>query len=66
MTNDALKALIGAASEIPHPGFLLPARNGEVFRWCLENCLSQTQLMTLMARGRYGQPAAPYLCSLLY
>jgi len=52
MTNDALKALIGAASEIPHPGFLLPARNGEVFRWCLENGLRQTQLMTLMARGR--------------
>ncbi len=66
MTNDALKALIGAASEIPHPGFLLPARNGEVFRWCLENGLRQTQLMTLMARGQYREPAGPYLCSILY
>ena len=65
-SNDALKALIASAPEIPHPGFLLPARNGEVFRWCLENGLRQTQLMTLMARGEFGESSGPYLCSVLY
>jgi hypothetical protein len=29
-------ALIGAASEFDGPGFLLPTRNQEVFKWCLE------------------------------
>ena len=65
-TNDALKALIASATEIPHPGFLLPARNGEVFRWCLKQGLRQTQLMTLMALGKYRESAGPYLCSILY
>src|SRR5207245_2421842 len=37
--NDALRALIGAASEFSGPGFLLPTRNGAVFRWCLEHGL---------------------------
>ena len=65
-TNDALKALIASATEFPHPGFLLPARNGEVFRWCLENGLRQTQLLTLMAKGGYTESDGPYLCSILY
>ncbi len=65
-TNESLKALIASAPEIPHPGFLLPARNGEVFRWCLNQGLRQTQLMTLMARGKYREPTGPYLCSILY
>ncbi|HMP83943.1 MAG TPA: GNAT family N-acetyltransferase, partial [Verrucomicrobiota bacterium] len=33
--NDDLKALIAAAGEIGGPGFLLPTRNGGVFRWGL-------------------------------
>ena len=65
-TNDGLMALIGSAAQIPPPGLLLPARNGEVFRWCLEHGLRQTQLMTLMARGEYTEPAGSYLCSILY
>jgi len=66
LTNDALKALIAAAGEIPHPGLLLPARNSEVFRWCLENGLRQNQLMTLMALDDYQEPQGAYLCSILY
>jgi predicted N-acetyltransferase YhbS len=65
-TDDALKALIAAAPEIPAPGFLLPARNAELFRWCLLNGLRQTQLLTLMAMGEYRQPTGAYLCSILY
>jgi len=48
-SNEELKALIGAALEIPHPGFLLPTRNSELFRWCLEKGLRVVQPMTLMS-----------------
>jgi len=65
-TNDDLKALIGAAREFAGPGFLLPTRNGELFRWCLTNGLKVTQPMTLMSRGLYNEPAGPFLPSILY
>ena len=32
-TNDALKALIGAAAGFDGPGFLLPTRNAELLQW---------------------------------
>jgi hypothetical protein len=38
-TNQEIRALIAAASEIGGGGFLLPTRNSELFRWCLENGL---------------------------
>lgn len=65
-TNRELKALIGAAREFPGPGFLLPARNGELFRWCLLNGLRVVQPMTLMSRGLYNEPAGAFLPSILY
>src|SRR5215831_10506119 len=36
-TNEDVKALICAAKEFAGPGFLLPTRNGELFRWCLSS-----------------------------
>jgi hypothetical protein len=65
-TNNDLKALIGAAKEFLGPGFLLPSRNGELFRWCLSNGLRITQPMTLMSRGVYNEPAGAFLPSILY
>jgi GNAT superfamily N-acetyltransferase len=65
-TNDDLKALIADASEYPGPGFLLPARNGELLRWCLSKGLRVVQPMTLMTVGLYNEPAGPYLPSILY
>ncbi|WP_437852847.1 GNAT family N-acetyltransferase [Sorangium sp. So ce363] len=65
-TNDALKALIGAASAFPGPGFLLPTRNGELFRWCLNHGLRVVQPMTLMSVGLYNEPAGAFLPSILY
>lgn len=65
-TNDDLKGLIGAAPEFSGTGFLLPSRNGEVFRWCLAQDLrvvSQTNLMTI---GLYNEPAGAYLPSITY
>ncbi len=65
-TNDDLKALIAAAPEFGGPGFLLPTRNGEVMRWCLENGLKIVQPMTLMCRGDYSEPQGAFIPSILY
>jgi predicted N-acetyltransferase YhbS len=65
-TNDALKALIGAADEFPLPGFLLPLRNGELFRHYLSRGLQLVQVMTLMTTGMYQEPQGAYLPSILY
>ncbi len=64
--NDALKALIGAASSFFGPGFLLPTANGELLRWCLSHGLSVVQPLTLMTIGSYQEPTGPYLPSILY
>jgi predicted N-acetyltransferase YhbS len=64
--NQDLKALIGAASAFSGPGFLLPIRNGELFRWCLEQGLRVNQTMTLMSLGLYNEPAGAFLPSVLY
>jgi Acetyltransferase (GNAT) domain len=65
-TNEDLKALIGAAPEVGGGGFLLPTRNAELFRWCLENGLRLVHQMTLMTIGLYNEPAGAYLPSVLY
>ncbi len=65
-TNEELKALIGAAPAILGPGFLLPSRNSELFRWCLEHGLHVVQPMTLMSMGLYNEPAGAFLASILY
>jgi len=65
-TNQGLKALIGAASAFSGGGFLLPTRNGELFRWCLHNKLRLIHQMTLMTIGLYNEPAGVYLPSVLY
>jgi len=65
-TNEDLKALIGAAPGFPGPGFLLPTRNGEVLRWCLERGLRIVQPMTLMSVGLYNEPAGAFMPSILY
>lgn len=65
-TNNDLKALIGATEEFAGPGFLLPTRNSELFRWCLSNGLRITQPMTLMSKGVYNEPTGAFLPSILY
>jgi len=65
-SNEDLKALIGAAKEFRGPGFLLPTRNGDLFRWCLTNSLRVTQPMTLMTKGAYKEPVGAFLPSILY
>lgn len=65
-TDEDLKALIGAASAYDGPGFLLPARNGNVFRWCLEHGLRVMQPLNLMSRGLYNEPSGAFLPSITY
>lgn len=65
-SNEDLKALIGAAPEFSGPGFLLPIRNSDVFRWCLENGLRVVQPMTLMSKGLYNEPRGAFLPSIIY
>ncbi len=66
-SNDDVKALIGAAPEFVGPaGFLLPTRNGELFRWCLQNGLKVVQPMTLMSLGLYNEPSGSFLPSIYY
>lgn len=64
--NDDLKALIAAAPGFAGPGFMLPARNAELLRWCLDHGLRAVQPMTLMSRGLYQAPAGAALPSILF
>jgi GNAT superfamily N-acetyltransferase len=65
-SNDDLKALIAAAPAYAGPGFLLPTRNADLFRWCLESGLRIVQPMTLMSTGLYNEPAGAFLPSILF
>lgn len=64
--NEDLKALIGAATEFPGPGLLLPTRNGDLLRWCLGKGLCVVQPMTLMSTGLYNEPVGAFLPSVIY
>jgi hypothetical protein len=63
-TNEDLEALLGAAPGFVGPGFLLPTRNGEVLRWCLEHGLRVVMPMTLMSTGWYQEPVGAWLPSI--
>jgi len=65
-SNKDIQALIGAATVFPGPGFMVPTRNGELLRWCLENGLRIVQPMTLMSVGLYNKPAGAFLPSIIY
>lgn len=65
-TNDDGKALIGAASAFPGPGFLHPQRNFNLLGWCPAQGLHVVQPRTLMSRGLYQKPAGALLRLVLY
>jgi predicted N-acetyltransferase YhbS len=70
LTNDDLKALISAATSDDEnyggPGILIPTRNTQLLRWCLNNGLRLVQQLTLMTIGLYNEPAGSYMPSILY
>ena len=66
-TNDDLKALIASETDgYGGPGILIPTRNAELFRWCLDNSLRLVHQLTLMTIGMYNEPAGYYMPSILY
>jgi GNAT superfamily N-acetyltransferase len=65
-SNEDLQALIGAAEKIAGPGFIVPTRNAELFRWCLAHGLRVVMPLTLMTIGLYNEPRGAYLPSILY
>jgi GNAT superfamily N-acetyltransferase len=65
-TNGDLQALIGAADHVVGPGFIVPTRNGELFRWCVAHGLRVVMPLTLMTIGLYNEPRGAYLPSILY
>jgi len=66
VANQDLQALLAAATEFQGPGILVPTRNAELFRWCLDNGLRIIQPMTLMTTGLYNEPGGAYLPSILF
>ena len=65
-TVEDLQALIGAADTFGGPGFLVPMRDGPLFRFCLDHGLRVVQVMTLMTTGQYQEPQGAYLPSIMY
>ena len=65
-TSDAICALLAQAPHPPSPGILIPTRNYELFRWCLDHGMHATMTMTLMSRGLYQNPDGQYLPSISY
>lgn len=65
--EDMQNLLLGAANLAGQPlSFLLPSRNGEMFRWCLEKGMKVVKPMSLMAMGSYQEPNGCFLPSVLY
>lgn len=65
-TNSDVKALIAAAPAIAGAGMLVPTRNADLLRWCLNNGLRVMQPMTLMSRGLYNEPQGAFLPSIIF
>ena len=64
--NEDLQALLGGVDAFAGPGILVPTRNTDLFRWCLNRGLRVVEPMTLMTVGLYSEPAGAYLPSILY
>jgi GNAT superfamily N-acetyltransferase len=65
-SNEELIALLARGQSFMGLGILVPARNGELMRWCLQNGLEIVQQSTLLTTGLYNEPAGVYLPSILF
>lgn len=64
---DMRDLMLGAAALTSEPlAFLLPVRQAEFFRWCLNEGLRVVKPMTLMTTGQYREPGGCYFVSVLY
>ena len=65
-TNEDLSALLSSAEAFVGLGMLVPSRNTELLRWCLQQGLQIVQQSTLMTIGLYNEPEGAYLPSILF
>lgn len=65
-TSDDIEALIAAADDFGRPGFIVPLRNAQLFRWCLAHGLKVFFVMNLMTVGLYQEPEGAWLPSIGY
>jgi predicted N-acetyltransferase YhbS len=67
-TEEDMAGLIaGTLAATEEPGsFLLPTRQSELFRWCLDQGLKVVKPMTYMTVGHYETPAASWIPCVLY
>lgn len=64
--NRDLIAILAQAPSFEGTGIMVPVRNHEVFRWCLNHGLRSLQLNTLMTIGLYNESRGAWLPSILY
>ncbi len=64
-SNLEIKALIGAATSYRGSGIVVPTRNADLFRWCLDQGLKVSFPGTMMSVGFYNEPQGGYLPSTL-
>jgi GNAT superfamily N-acetyltransferase len=65
--EDMEALLLGATAAGNEPlSFLLPVRQGELFRWCLREGMRVIEPKTLMARGAYHKPRGSFFPSTQY
>jgi GNAT superfamily N-acetyltransferase len=65
-TNEDLVALLSSAESFMGLGILVPLRNADLVRWCLDRGLRIVQTSTLMSIGLYNEPAGAWLPSVVY
>ncbi len=65
-TNLDMQALLTSVESFTGPGILVPSRNSQLLRWCLQNGLRVVQPMTLMSVGLYNDPAGAWLPSIMF
>jgi GNAT superfamily N-acetyltransferase len=65
-TTEDLKTLIAYAQAILGPGFFVPIRNAELFRWLLDSRFRIGWPATLMTIGEYKDPSGAFLPSIAF
>ena len=66
VANEDVLALLASAEAFMGLGVLVPSRNAELLRWCLDHGLRVVQQSTLMTIGLYNEPAGAWLPSIVY
>ena len=66
VANEDVLALLASAEAFMGLGVLVPSRNAELLRWCLNHGLRVVQQSTLMTIGLYNEPAGAWLPSIVY